>query len=113
MPIAVSEGIGVGSDKMTHNFFHVLGPDLVVPNQYQTSHKTPERCDDGGVANNLSQSASIVPGTNTWYSQECHVGSQQHSTLSKFDASVAPCSAASGQCSRIGWILPSQTARLR
>jgi len=76
MSIAVREGIGEGSDKMAHNFFHnVLRPDLVVPNQYQTGHKTPERCDNGDVANGLSQGASIIPGTNTWYSQECHVSS--------------------------------------
>jgi len=74
---------------MAHNFFHsVLRSDLVVSNQYQTGHKTPERCDDGDVANNLSQSASIAPGTNTWHGQECHVSGQQHSTLSELNASV-------------------------
>jgi len=62
---------------MAHNFIHsVLRPGVVVPDQYQTGHKTPERCDDGDVANNLSQSTSTVPGTDTWYGQECHVGSQ-------------------------------------
>ena len=75
---------------MAHNsFYSVVRHDLVVPNQYQTSHKTPERCDDGDVTKNLSQSASIVPRTNTWHSQECHIGSQQHSALLELDTSVA------------------------
>ena len=74
---------------MAHDFLcSALRSGLVVSNQYQTGHKTPERCDDGDVANNLSQSVSTVPGTNTWYGQECHVSGQQHSTLSESKTSV-------------------------
>ena len=62
---------------MAHDFLRsALRFGLVVSNQYQTGHKTPERCDDGDVANNLSQSVRTAPGTNAWYGQECHVSGQ-------------------------------------
>ena len=74
---------------MAHDFFRsALRSGLVVPNQYQTGHKAPEGCDDGDIADNLSQSVNTVPRTNTRYGQECHVSGQQHGALSESETSV-------------------------
>jgi hypothetical protein len=76
--------IGVRSDKVAHSSFRsVLWLISVLPEQQQTQHDAPDRCDDGEVTGKLGRGTIVISGINAWYGQESHVGDQQHSSLSK------------------------------